>query len=376
MDFLQQCVINMSDEKSIQRKLHLFIQSLHKIKATKNLLYVDPDFSEFQSPTWLQSATNIFIAYFIQHCLYSKHEQITFIECLSQLKLNPILENCLDFSALLNMLLSFNYENAYIDFNFVVISDKENYKKEVENCIENLMKMKKFDCALKLAFSENINPDQIVIKEWQYKFDNQENITNILEECNIEFRKNNVNPLLATDFFLSYLNKFDEELIKYDITNFALKWASTTNYMLDELERKAWILYFKITEMKQTVNFPFNRSNMIYFADMLEELDTKFNSETQHKDISLDIILKTVKDLLDKESIWEALKVEKMFSCHCEDLLILKFCFSLAEEITSIFEMNEEYTNLIESLKITVESDNLDLPSVSELSSVCKFYLL
>lgn len=347
MEFLNLCIQQKFKISSLTSKLDNYKFFLEKCRRYSVISEIDNEMTYFKSKGWIEKTALDLLSSAINDNMNSTHEQMLFLKTLNELQIENYL-NCPNIKCLLEILETICELQPRLRFDITSYFDVKHGRKPVVDCINTFLERKLFEGALRIAQIEGLPPDLILIKQWQDKFQNcyDNNEIKFWKESSDVFTKYNVTADCVVEFYLENLEKVETKWEKYKLLKLAHEWAKKFELSNQyDLEKKKWFAYIISNENWTGEKFedifeclPLSVS----YKEMLEMLEkiTPYEEELPQD------FLKTVRDLIDevlrKDNVWLALKLERIFGCNNSDLGRLKVAFCLGEGLLMPYQLNIE----------------------------------
>lgn len=354
MEFLQFCVDLKHDVTYLKSTLNLFKKQLNQTSSNCIVITTDHEMSYVNNKVWLENQALIFISVILQYYIKSRHIQMKTIQLFCRLDVEKYFSvNCPKFDKALQILECLEQSAIGIDVDLSVLYDNALHKQKVSGYIDELLKRNMYELSFTLAKLEDISPDNILIQQWSYKLHNfKGDIYEFWNECYKTFVNSNVSPKAIIKFYLNAADNVSNLHEKYTILKHAYEYANKHRMpIVYKIEREMWINLLKIDDKSK--KFESDSSMFAFFyTEMLDKLDMiKIEQQCQLQDDTIAKLDKAIGDMLDKNDLFEALKLEKLFNHKHTDLDIIKLMFCLAEKLKLPYQLTPEERLLVNRAK-------------------------
>lgn len=311
------------------------------------MLEIDNELTYFKNKGWIERTSTLLLSSAINYNMNSTYEQILFLRILNELEIeNYILGPNL--KRLLEILQTVCELQPRLKFDITLYFDPKNGRKSVVDCINTFLDRELFEGALKIAQIEELPPDLILIKQWQNKFQNlyHKHEISFWTESDEVFTKFNVTADCVVEFYLEHLERVETFWEKYNLLKLAHNWAKHVELSNQyELEKKKWFCYIMIEETWKSKDFNGIFDSLplsVSYKEMLDMLEkiTPYQGELQEGFLTAVQVL--INEVLARDNIWLALKLEKIFGCKNADLEMLKVGCSLGEGLIMPYQLDIE----------------------------------
>ncbi|KAF5270792.1 hypothetical protein FQR65_LT05411 [Abscondita terminalis] len=347
IDFLNECA-NLNFDISVQtEKLDSYSKAIKKMKTVNP---VDYELMYLFNKTWIESTSLNLVATMLHFNYPSRNDQFCCLTFLRDIKIDKYFttstNNLLKFLNVTNCLLQ---NECDINLDLSVIFNNEEADKEILSCVNKLLSLQCYSCALDIAKLQNIPTDFIVLKKWHNKFVNRISNNKFWEQCNTCLIVNEIDCNSALNFFEKCCEETNDRFEKYNILKIAHEWARRNkSKCLYDIEKRMWIVYFSL-DIKCDSNFNSNQSEPVLYGEMKQILKTLESDTSQMKLTEAECIRlnDTVETLLRKNDFWQALRISKIFQHKNPDLDLIELCCNLAEGLIMPYQLNVEQRMLL-----------------------------
>nr|XP_023027706.1 spatacsin [Leptinotarsa decemlineata] len=350
LEFLNVCINKNFDKTVLVSKVNAFSNSLHKCRRYSVLSSeTDHEMTYLNNKIWLKTMALRLLSLAIEYNVKSLYEQIELLKSLCEIELEACLK-CPELKSLLEILQIVYDSKCPQRFDIVLFFDERNGRKAVVDCLEALVGASLFEHALKLARTEKLPADLILIKQWQHNYEHRrQEDSDFWQRADEQFKVENVTADCVIEFYLSYLDKVESGLEKYQLLKLSYEWARGFELSSRfDLEKRKWLAYVALEDKWRSDSDLLDEvvENMSFkeITSLLKRV-TKYDGELS---AAVSASLKAmVNDALNVGNLWLALKIEKIFGCGNASLEILKLCFSLAEGLILPYQLNTEQRLLL-----------------------------
>lgn len=353
MEFLQYCIDLKQDVQHLKSMLSIFKKQLNQTSSNCIVITTDHEMSYVNNKVWLENQALIFISIVLQYYIKSRHVQMKTIQLFCRLDLQKYFSiNCPKFDNVSQMLECLEQSGLSIDVNLSVLHDNKLHKETVSKYIDELLKRNMYELSFNLAKLEDISPDNILIQQWSYKLHNfTGDIYEFWNECYKTFVNSNVSPKAIIKFYLNATDNVSNLHEKYTILKHAYEYANKHRMdIVYKIEREMWINLLKIDD--KTKKFESDSTMFAFFyTEMLDKLDMIKIESCQLNEDTIKKLDKAIGDMLNKNDIFEALKLEKLFNHKHKDLEIIKLMFNLAEKLKLPYQLTSDERILVNKSK-------------------------
>lgn len=351
MEFLQSLYLD-HDVDYLKSHLDSFKKQLNQTSSNCIVITTDHEMSYFNNKVWIENQALTFISLFLQYYFKSRYEQTKAVHLLCRLEVEKYFTvKCPKYANVLQLLELIEESGISVEVDLSVLHDVPLHKRKVNGYIEELLEKNLYEASLNLAKLEDISTDNILLRQWTYKLRNHQGDYNeFWNDCYDAFIKSTAIPENIIRFYLNAARNSSNNQEKYTILKKAYEHANKHRMPIYEIERDMWISLLTIDDKSKKFESDSSMSAFFY-TEMLDKLDTikiepcKLNEETI---VKLD---KAIDDMLDKNDIFQALKLEKLFDHKHADLDIIKLMFSLAEKLTLPYQLTPEERLLVNKSK-------------------------
>lgn len=353
LDFLVCCVELKYDAAYLKTSLELFKKQLHNTSSNCIVITTDHEMSYINNKVWIENQALIFISVILQYYTDSRYNQKKLIQLFCSIEMEKYFS--VKFPKLKNVLLLLDYlDDPQIDLciDLSVLYDSTLYKQNTLTYIDELIARNMYALALSLAKLEDISPDNILIQEWSHKLSqSKSNTFEFWDSCNKSFTSNNMLAHTAVNFYLDAAKNVNNSSEKYTILKHAYEYANKYSLpMMHEIERDMWITLLSIEDKNKKFESDLSMSAFFY-TEMLDRLDSiKIKPCPLTNDLA-NKLEKAIDDMLCKNDIFRALKLEKLFDRKHPDLDIIKLMFSLSEKLMLPYQLSPEERLLVNKAK-------------------------
>lgn len=375
LEFLNLCIQQKFEIPTLTSKLNTVKSLLEKCRRYSVIAEIDNEMTYLKSKGWVETTAVILLSSAINHNMNSTYEQIKFLKVLNDLQIGNYF-TCPDLRRLLGILETICELQPRLRFDVEGYFDRKEGRKPVVECINTLLDQRLFEGALRIAQIEGLPADLILVKQWQDRFQNvyQDGDVTFWKESSDVFAKYNVTADCVIEFYLENFETMTSNWEKYNLLKLSYEWAKKFELSNQyELEKRKWYHYILIEE-----NYNNMKSDEILeclplsvtYKEMLEMLEkmTPYE-ETLSQDISK-AVQTLIDNVLSKDNIWLALKLEKMFKCKTVDLDSLKVGFSLAEGLLMPYQLDIEQRLLFTDIGHQKRLEHRRMYTSTRLSSV------
>lgn len=348
-DFLNSCINLDFNIALLKSKLDAFQESLNRCRRYSTISKNDLEMTYLKNRSWIESTSLPLLSSAIEFNVTSLHEQIQFVRSLHNIDIHQYI-SCPNIQSLLNILTCLCDSKCGVQIDVSLYLDPCSTHKALIDCINRLLDQELFDTATKIAQIGSISLDMILIKLWQYKYRNNDHFDiNFWETCSKEFSIHNISADRVVEFYLGYVDKVENCFEKYQLLKLAHEWARNFNLSMKyDIEKRKWMAYMYLDKGKGIDNSVFEaQSPHLTYKEMLEMITSVPECDQEVPADLSNQLEEIVKDVLSKGNFWQALKLEKMFGCKCQDLDMLKMSHSLAEGILLPYQLNAEQRLLL-----------------------------
>ncbi|XP_076236055.1 spatacsin isoform X2 [Calliopsis andreniformis] len=359
-EFLTQCV-NHGDFKECQQNLLEFKTQCLNLKCNKVMDWDSSDITYLNNSYWVALVAIKCIIATLSYNLRSTHLQIKFLEILVRCNFHmdmPV--QVPHFQRVLQIIKILQKTDVTLNFAAYTISDNVyNFDSEIQRCINELVRTEDYNSALELSSVAELNSSDIILAQYRNKFkyymQKNDKIENAFwTECALNFKKCNVSPEKAVEFFIEHTEKVHSDKERYEILRLAfetLKNIETEQQTIDTLEMAMWkFCILAGPENIQLVDEPciFNKLK----TELLSGLSKVKLSCTLNDSYERSAAEKLINKLIDVGKLDIALRISTIFNYKHKDLQTLMLCLSLAEgEITPNELPSEQKSLLMETNK-------------------------
>ncbi|XP_017759699.1 PREDICTED: spatacsin [Eufriesea mexicana] len=353
-EFLVQCV-NYGDYNVYQQNLLHFKVCCIDLKCNKTMDWNCSDSTYLNNLYWIAVVAVKCIIATLTHGLRSTHLQIKFLEILITCNFHmnfPVLVP--NFQLFLQIIKILQKTNVTFNFAaFSVLDNIYNFDTEIRRCIDDLLKIENYTNALELSDVAELNPSEIILAQYQSKFNymykNDKIEDNFWNECALNFKKCNVSYEKAVEFFVECAEKVTSHKERYEILKLAfenLKNIETEQQNINTLETAMWkscILAGPENVQLDSGPYIFNKLKTELLSELNELKFVYTLNNMQEKNAAENLI----NILIDLGKLDTALRISRIFNCKHKDLQILMLCLSLAEGEISPNDLTIEQENLL-----------------------------
>lgn len=338
--------------------LDQFKRQLNNASSNCIIISTDHEMSYINNKVWIEHQALIFISVILQYYFTSRYNQKQIIQKFCNIEIEKYFYlKCPKFRNVLLLLQHFDEYRIDMTIDLSVLYDSTLHKQNINQYINELLKMNEYKLALKIAKLENISPDNILIQQWNWKL---KNITinyshhDFWEKCNNAFINNDMSSSAAVNFYLSASKNVTENFgEKYTILKYAYEYSNRNRMsIMHDLERDMWIALFNIEDKNKKFESDVSMSAFFY-TEMLDKLDTIQSKPSKLNEDLIKKLDKAIDDMLKKNDIFQALKLEKLFNHQNSELNIIKLMFSLAEKLILPYQLSPEERLLVNKAKRT-----------------------
>lgn len=351
----------------------------------------------FEDRNWLINKAIELCCIVISNNFKSYFHTKTFLKYLCDSKLTKNIETNVNFDHLLTLLQCISKTNVKLDISAIILNDEETKLKEYKKCLNDLIKEKQFEKALRFADITNIDKDEVIIAHMKHRYHtlivNDSDDISYWLDCNKIFNDSkllNVNP---ADFFLDFADNLDVPKFKYILYHLALIWENTlenSSRNIDEIEKQMWISYINIEKPDDVAIYSSKTLDALtspaVLYNSIEELkikaciDSLSESNYSLSKKETENLFKLISLLLDLGDFVTALRVQMMFSYSHSELQLLITIMALAESSLSPYQMTPtQRMTLLQSKCVRSASGQFGkrtLKSKLSTSGSCKYCLL
>ncbi|KAG5898668.1 hypothetical protein JTB14_005427 [Gonioctena quinquepunctata] len=345
IEFLNICIDKNFDIATLSTKIEAFKTALHKCRRYSVLSETDHELTYLNNKVWLETVAFRLLVLTIEYNIKSLYEQIQLLEVLSEMELENYFKYATTLKSLLDILNIVHDSKCAKRFDIVLFFDERSGRKAVVDFMDALVDNSMFEHALKIARIEGLPIDLILIKQWQNNFENrQSEDTGFWQKSDEQFKLQNVTADCVIEFYLTYVEKVQNGLEKYQLLKLAYDWARRFELSSRcDLEKRKWLAYVALEEKWRTGTEVLDEivENVSFkeISSMLKHV-TKFEGSITAE--TFNALKNTMNNALNAGNLWLALKMEKMFECGDANLDMLKLCFSLAEGLILPYQLNTE----------------------------------
>ncbi|XP_072396296.1 spatacsin [Diabrotica undecimpunctata] len=350
LEFLNLCLNGARDTTFLTSKLETFKSCVGQSRRFSIITDNDHEMTYLTNKIWLESTALDLLSSALQYNMNSFYEQILLIELLSQMNLKEFIR-CPDLSNLLEILKIIHGSNSDIRFDIEAFLHEKDELTAVDDCLKALLNNHLFEAALKIAKIQDIPVDIVLVKQWEYKFENRDgNEVEFWLQCNKEFELHSVSADCVVEYFLKYIEKVETNIEKYHLLKLAHQWSKKYDLpSKHSLERDKWLMYLNLEEKWRAFDCTLDEEsapNILYkeMVDLLSHIP-KYDGDISSD--ALNLLRNIINDVLDSSNLWLALKLEKIFGCDNPNLDTLKLCNSLAEGSIAPHQLNTDQRLLI-----------------------------
>lgn len=332
LKFLNLGIQHISDLNMMSNELTAFKESLKVCRKSSILSEYDRDIEYLKNRFWIEETAISLMSSALEYNFKSTYDQINFLKFIKELNVQEIFSiEVPSFSTVLDI-LTILYENGEgIRLNLNRALSAVHHREAVIKCQNELLQKKNFKTALKVAQTGNLPSDLVILMEWEDKFENREEDINFWVNCNESFKSYDVTADRVVEFYSNLSDRISDEIEKFEVSKLAYQWARTFQLSYQfELEKCMILNYIKLDENHKNPDLLDIQPETFLYKDILHTLEQLGgnNSPTDDPEYKVNDLISIA---LDKDNFFLAIRLEKMFSCTCIDLEILKLCFSLAE---------------------------------------------
>ncbi|XP_018577700.1 spatacsin [Anoplophora glabripennis] len=343
-DFLNTCINLDFNTALLKSKLEIFKESLKKCRRYSMISKSDHEMTYLNNRSWIESTSLLLLSSAIEFNVTSLYEQIQFVQCLCAVGLEQYI-NCPNIESLLDILTYLCHSKCGIRIDVRLYLDPQGTQTALVNCINQLLNQELFDTATKIAQIGGVSLDMILIRQWQYKYKNNDHVDkNFWENCSKQFSASNICADRVVEFYLEYADNVENCFERYQLLKLAYEWARSfdlpTKY---DIEKWKWMAYLYLDKSKRLDDTIFEaQSPHLTYKEMLEMITSVPGCDEEISSDLLNLLEEMMKQALTRGNFWQAFKLEKMFKCKCQDLSMLKLSHSLAEGIVLPYQLNAE----------------------------------
>jgi spatacsin len=339
---------------------------------------------------------------FTMKCLV-KHLQINFqSSTLHQEKFLDILcrseiaqfYDKIDFILFKKMCKILEKTNMRVNFEELCWLNSKNLSEAVAKICECLINDHQFEAAIELAELLNLPQREFVSKWWFHMWSCEDkNSKNFETKKYLRYvQKYNLSMEVLINFVKKVLENLEPSVKKVNMMKFLLRnsWMETAGE-LDQLEYEIISLYLKLkiendsSDLKPLMSEYFesviSKEKCIIFNSLYElKAIAKVDELTiSHKSLSDEVEIVKLDELmfqlLDAGDIIQVLRIQEMFGRAPEDLKLLVFMMSIAENINSIYDIAKEERKMISSFGLMSNKFNRYTLKSLRTSSSSEFFI-
>lgn len=349
MNFLNACINLDFNTAILKSKLDIFKESLNRCRRYSTISKSDLEMTYLKNRSWIEGTSLLLLSSAIEFNVTSLHEQIQFVRSLCTVNIHQYIR-CPNIQSLLDILICLCDSKCSIRIDIGMYLDSFTTQTALVDCINRLLNQELYDTATRIAQIGNISLDKIFIKQWQYKYQNNDHIDKCFwENCSEEFKRHNISPNCVVEFYLEYANKVENCFKEYQLLKLAHVWARNFNLPSKyDIEKRKWMAYVRLEKVKRSDNSVFEAQPLyLTYKEILEMITLVPDCDEEIPTDLLNQLEEIAKEALGNGNFWQALKLEKMFRCKCKDLDMLKLSHSLAEGILLPYQLNTEQRLLL-----------------------------
>lgn len=374
LEFLNLCIQHKFKIPTLGSKLDNYKSLLEKCRRYSVISEIDNEMTFLKSKGWIEKTALNLLSSAINDNMNSTHEQILFLKALNELQIEKYL-NGPNIKCLLEILETICELQPRLRFDITSYFELKDGRKPVVDCINTFLDQKLFEGALRIAQIEGLPPDLILIKQWQDKFQNlhHKNEIEFWKESSEVFTKYNVTADCVVEFYLENLERVETKWEKYNLLKLAHDWARKFELSNQyELEKRKWFAYIitdenwkseKLEEISECLPLS------VSYKEMLEMLDKITPYEEELSQDFLKSVQDLINEVLRRDNVWLALKLERIFKCRNADLGRLKVGFSLGEGLVMPYQLDIEQRLLFTDVGLYKRLENRRLYTSMRLST-------
>ncbi|XP_024937810.1 spatacsin isoform X2 [Cephus cinctus] len=353
--FLRQCV-HLGDFKSCKDDLVNFKAGCSNLKCNKMINWDSPDVTYLENAYWIATVAVKCILAVLNNCFRSSRCCIEFLDLLIKCDFSTDLPvSCPNFECLLELVTILFNTDITLDFSaFDIKENNSRFDKEIERCINDLLKIENYKSALLLSKAANADCSKIILaqhrselKRTMKKGDTID--TSFWKRCATDFKEYNVCHESAAEFFIEYAERVTSYKERYEILKLAfetLRHSATNRQTIDTVEMAMW----KSCILAGPSNIELEYEDNIFSSlktELLSGLSTLQVSCKLNDPAEKCAVEALIDRFLDVGRLDTALRINSIFNCKHSDLQVLMLCLSLAEGEVSPYKLTAQQRMLL-----------------------------
>lgn len=250
-------------------------------------------------------------------------------------------------------------EHTSVEMNYEVFYESETkVSKEIERICDELISNNYFEAAIEIGNLMNKSKTEFVFKYWLHlrKTDNQKQASFDISKYLKYVKMYRLNIDIFIKFLKRVIDEMDQCIEKYNVMSFMLRNMSKAEPKeLNELEYEIICLYIRlkvsgVKDIKPLTSLYYENviksersliHNSLYELKAIAMIDDLNDSQCLTDDTEIKQLDDLMSFLLDINDIVQVLRLQAMFGYAPEDLKILVYMLSVAEGITSIYDITK-----------------------------------
>ncbi|KAL7034999.1 hypothetical protein ACKWTF_008207 [Chironomus riparius] len=250
-------------------------------------------------------------------------------------------------------------EHTSVEINYEVFCESETkVSKEIERICDELISNNYFEAAIEIGNLINKSKTEFVFKYWLHlrKTDNQKQTSFDIAKYMKYVKLYRLNIDIFIKFLKRVIDEMDQCIGKYNVMMFMLRnMAKADAKELNDLEYEIICLYLRlkvsgVKDIKPLTSMYFENTikperslihNSLYELKAIAMIDDLNDSQCLTDDTEIQQLDELMSFLLDMNDIVQVLRLQAMFGYAPEDLKILVYMLSVAEGITSIYDITK-----------------------------------
>jgi len=293
----------------------------------------------------------------LQHNIKFSIQQQEYLACVHRSEIAKF-DGKVDFELLRNFCKIL--EHTSMEINYEVFYESETkVSKEVERICDKLISNNYFEAAIEIGNLMNKSKTEFVFKYWLHlrKTDNQKQASFDIAKYIKYVKMYRLNIDVFIKFLKRVIDEMDQCIEKYNLMIFMLRnMAKTDAKELNDLEYEIICLYLRlkisgVKDIKALTSLYYENvikpersliHNSLYELKAISMIDDLNDSQCLTNDSEIQKLDELMNYLLDINDIVQVLRIQAMFGYAPEDLKILVYMLSVAEGITSIYDITKQ----------------------------------